>query len=88
MFTDSIGDIISGVLLALLVLIVIYKICRYFYIKRKYKECPCCGFKTSIITESNHSIGDVDTYEKIYCRRKYDKPHEDIKCSWEFELRF
>lgn len=91
MFVYNIGHIIGVLLLLFLAILVIYKLVRYFYIKRKYKECPCCGFKTSIITESNHSFGDVDTYEKIYCRRKYDEPNkssEETICVWEFKLRF
>lgn len=90
MFVYTIGDIIGGLLIGALLLGFAFKIIRYYYLKFKYKKCPCCGHKTGMITESQQTFGDLTVYEKIYCRRKYDdkQSNEEIECDWEFKLQF
>lgn len=90
MFVYNIGDIIAVLLVVLLVIICIYKLIRYNYIKYKFKKCPECGCETGTITEVKQTFGDMDSYEKIYCRSKYDNKNnpDTKKCNWEFKLRF
>ena len=91
MFVYNASDVIGGVLVALLLLVFVYKICRYYFIRYKYRKCPCCGSETGIMNKTNYSFGDQDSYENIYCRGKYskgDKSEVVTNCNWNYDLRF
>ena len=89
MFIYNIGDIIGIGLLVICVLIFIYKLGKYYYIKRKFKKCPKCGHETGIITENSQTFGDIESWEKIYCRSKYNKNVDKCPtCEWEYKLKF
>ena len=78
MFVYTIQDILGIGLVVILILICLYKLGRYQYLKRKYSKCPSCGSETGQITEIRQTFGDMESYEKFFCR----------KCSWEEKLRF
>ncbi len=77
---SELGDIIFYILVIISIGIFLYKIGRYQYLKRKYSVCPKCGGKTSHCTETEHYIGDVETYEKFYCKT--------LKCDWEEKVNY
>ena len=90
MFVYNTQDIVCGIIICLIIIWFIAKVIRYYYLKFRYRKCPCCGHATWKITETQQSFGDRTIYEKIYCRRKYDDPsgYARNKCDWEFKFQF
>ena len=80
MFVYNTGDIVGCLLIGLLILAFIYKIARYQYLKFKFRKCPKCGSKTSHYTDTEHFIGEINSYEKFYCGK--------LNCDWEEKLYF
>ena len=78
--TLAVGDIICIVLIIICLLIIAYKIGRIKYYEKKYSVCPKCGGKTSRCTETEHLIGDIETYEKFYCGK--------LNCDWEEKVNY
>ena len=78
MFVYTVGDVIVGILVILLIGFITYKFGRYHYLKRKYKCCPKCGQKTGNVHEVKYLFGEMESYEKFYC----------IRCNWEEKLKF
>ena len=83
MFVYNIGDIIWVGLIGLLIIVLIFKLIRYNYLKHKYKKCPKCGSGTYQVTEVNYMFGDMESYEKISCKNE-----KADRCDWHFKLKF